>query len=415
MKKRSINRFNKLFPWYAGLSSDLLFWIAVDTLFLTTVKNLSAAQIVSLTSISLISCIILQIPLLNIIKKIGNTNSVRVSSILFLISSILLTFGSNYPTLVIGKILYEIAHTFHNMINAILKNNLELQNRKDDYVKLRTGANEIYAIVTMIISFVSGFMFNINNYLPMICCILFCLICFILSFEMIDYSNNKQLKSNVDKNKKTISKKEKYTKIILFLLLSYGLCFPLINCGQENTKLLIQRELLNNYNVKTTALIIGAILSLSRIIRVISNIIIGKIYKKYQDKIGVVLPILLTTSFCLIITGYMMPIPLTIRILLMSFGYIIILFIRDPFNVYAQNLALNNSTKEQEQTLLSLLELIRKIVRAIISLAFSIILINNPMITVIIILFVLSVLEIIISLYLYNIIKNTNAITERTN
>ena len=122
MEENKLKRFNKIFPWYDGLSGDLLFWVAIDTLFLTVVKNFTASQIVSLTSISMIINILLQVPLLKIIHKIGNTKSVRLGSFLLLISSILLTFGKNYITIVIGKIFYEMAFTFQNMINAVLKN-----------------------------------------------------------------------------------------------------------------------------------------------------------------------------------------------------------------------------------------------------------------------------------------------------
>ena len=84
-------------------------------LFLTTVKNFNASQIVSLTSIFLITSIVLQMPLLKIIKKIGNTKAVRIGSLLLLISSILLTFGPNYTVIAIGKMFYGSAFTFHNM------------------------------------------------------------------------------------------------------------------------------------------------------------------------------------------------------------------------------------------------------------------------------------------------------------
>ncbi len=131
MKQEQIKKFNKVFPWYSGLSGDLLFWVAIDTLFLTVVKQFNASQIVSLTTVSLMTCIALQIPLLKIIKKIGNTNSVRLGSLLMLISSILLTFGTKYTIIAIGRIVYEIAITFQNMANAILKNNLELQQRNN--------------------------------------------------------------------------------------------------------------------------------------------------------------------------------------------------------------------------------------------------------------------------------------------
>lgn len=90
----------------------------------------------------------------------------------------------------------------------------------------------------------------------------------------------------------------------------------------------------------------------------------------------------------------------------MSFGYIIILFVRDPFKVYMQDLALRNVGKEGQQSLLTTMELSRKVVRAIMSFSFTMILLNNPMITVITILFILSIIEILVSIKLYKLIIN---------
>ena len=406
MEENKLKRFNKIFPWYDGLSGDLLFWVAIDTLFLTVVKNFTASQIVSLTSISMIINILLQVPLLKIIHKIGNTKSVRLGSFLLLISSILLTFGKNYITIVIGKIFYEMAFTFQNMINAVLKNNLELQHTENEYIKYRTKANTIYAAVTMIISFVASIMFNINNYLPMIGCITFCVICFILSWYMVDYS--KDNKNKLEKNKETGKGKIKYTKIIIFILLSYGLCYPMVNSGQSNGKLFIQQELLKLYDVEKTSLVIGAILCVSRIVRLLSNIKFDKIHKKYEDKVGIMLPVGLLISLILMIIGYNVSNMPVMKFVIMGLGYVIILFIRDPFKVYMQDLALKNTDKNRQQTLLTTMELSRKIVRTIISLSFTTILLKYPMVLVISILTVLSIIEIFVSIYLYKIIINNN-------
>ena len=406
MEENKLKRFNKIFPWYDGLSGDLLFWVAIDTLFLTVVKNFTASQIVSLTSISMIINILLQVPLLKIIHKIGNTKSVRLGSFLLLISSILLTFGKNYITIVIGKIFYEMAFTFQNMINAVLKNNLELQHTENEYIKYRTKANTIYAAVTMIISFVASIMFNINNYLPMIGCITFCVICFILSWYMVDYS--KDNKNKLEKNKETGKGKIKYTKIIIFILLSYGLCYPMVNSGQSNGKLFIQQELLKLYDVEKTSLVIGAILCVSRIVRLLSNIKFDKIHKKYEDKVGIMLPVGLLISLILMIIGYNVSNMPVMKFVIMGFVYVIILFIRDPFKVYMQDLALKNTDKNRQQTLLTTMELSRKIVRTIISLSFTTILLKYPMVLVISILTVLSIIEIFVSIYLYKIIINNN-------
>lgn len=406
MEENKLKRFNKIFPWYDGLSGDLLFWVAIDTLFLTVVKNFTASQIVSLTSISMIINILLQVPLLKIIHKIGNTKSVRLGSFLLLISSILLTFGKNYITIIIGKIFYEMAFTFQNMINAVLKNNLELQHTENEYIKYRTKANTIYAAVTMIISFVASIMFNINNYLPMIGCITFCVICFILSWYMVDYS--KDNKNKLEKNKETGKGKIKYTKIIIFILLSYGLCYPMVNSGQSNGKLFIQQELLKLYDVEKTSLVIGAILCVSRIVRLLSNIKFDKIHKKYEDKVGIMLPVGLLISLILMIIGYNVSNMPVMKFVIMGFGYVIILFIRDPFKVYMQDLALKNTDKNRQQTLLTTMELSREIVRTIISLSFTTILLKYPMVLVISILTVLSIIEIFVSIYLYKIIINNN-------
>lgn len=402
MEENKLKRFNKIFPWYDGLSGDLLFWVAIDTLFLTIVKNFTASQIVSLTSISMIINILLQVPLLKIIHKIGNTKSVRLGSFLLLISSILLTFGRNYITIVIGKIFYEMSFTFQNMINAVLKNNLELQHTENEYIKYRTKANTIYAMVTMIISFVASIMFNINNYLPMIGCITFCVICFILSWYMVDYS--KDNKKPIEKNKETGKGKIKYTKIIIFILLSYGLFYPMVNSGQSNGKLFIQQELLKLYDVEKTSLVIGAILCVSRIVRLLSNIKFDKIHKKYEDKVGIMLPVGLLISLILMLIGYDVSNMPVMKFVIMGLGYVIILFIRDPFKVYMQDLALKNTDKNSQQTLLTTMELSRKIVRTIISLSFTAILVKNPMVLVISILVILSIIEIFVSLYLYRLI-----------
>lgn len=397
--EQKIKKFKKVFPWYVGLSGDLLFWGAIDTLFLTTVKGLEASQIVSLSTVSLIICIIMQLPLLKLIKKIGNTNSVRVGALMFLIASALLTLGEKYIVIMLGQILYELAFTFRNMANAILKNNLELQNEASEYIKIKTRANTVYAVATMIVSLIVSTMFNMNNYLPMFGCMSVCFICFILAFGIVDYSNNKSITEN--------RKKEKiqYGKIILLLIIIYGLFYTIVNQGQSNGKLFIQQQLLLNYDVAKTATVIGIIVFVSRIVRVISNMSFSKIYEKYQTKMGMIFPIMLSIAILNMILGSIIENNLTFKFIIMSIGYIIIVFIRDPFEVYMQDLALKNVGQDKQQTLLTIMELASKIGRAIIGVSFSIILLKEPMISIIIILFILSIAEILMSIKLYKMVN----------
>lgn len=54
LEKRKRALFSvKTIPWFIGFSNDLMFYIAINTLFLTTVKHLTASQISLLTTVSL--------------------------------------------------------------------------------------------------------------------------------------------------------------------------------------------------------------------------------------------------------------------------------------------------------------------------------------------------------------------------
>ena len=162
-----INRSIKIYPLFASFTGDLIFFVPIDTLFLTLVKGLNASQITAMTMISLIMCIVFQKVILFIVKKIGNVNSLRLGASMLLIASLILTFGKSFVAMLLYKTTHELAVMFLNMDEIILKNNLKALNRKDDYFKIRNKSKIVYATITLFTALVAGQMFNINNYLPM--------------------------------------------------------------------------------------------------------------------------------------------------------------------------------------------------------------------------------------------------------
>ena len=397
---KGIQRFLKYYPWYSGFTADLLFYIAIDTLFLTQVKNFSPVEIVSITSFSQFACIALQFPVLFIIKRIGNTSSVRVGSLSLLLSSILITFGKNYYLVLLGRLFHDIAVIFRTASFVMLENNLDMIGKRHDFVRLRTAANTVYAVITMVISFVASLMFNLNNYLPMLGCIAACVIGFALSLFMKDYSDYDKIQVVSKKHEKV---KVHYSKLIILAIIVYSLFYPLVTSGQSEGKLFIQQNILLNFDIEETSLILGAILCVSRIIRVFSNIVFAKLYEKHQKKLGVALPALLCLAAGLILFGSFIP-QAVIKILVMAVGYIIILFARDPFRLFMQDAIFENTPKQQHQTLLTILEFGVKIGTAGIGLVFSAVLLQYPMLTVIAILFILTLIEIFLSIKLYKML-----------
>ncbi len=397
---KSANRFIKLYPWYSGFTGDLLFYIAIDTLFLSLVKNFSPAQIVSLTSLSQLFCIALQFPVLFVIKKIGNTASVRTGAFFLLTSSVLITFGKSYYTVLLGRVFHDVAAIFRSASIVALENNLDLLDKRSEFVKVRTSSNTVYAVITMLISFVASYMFNLNNYLPMVGCITCCAFGFILSLFLKDSSSYNKI---TYKSKKTSGVKIQYNRVIILTVVIFAIFYSIVTNGQNEGKLFIQQKILLDFDVEATALIIGAIICVSRIIRVVSNLVFVKLYDKYQAKMGVALPVLQAFSIGLMLFGSFVP-QVIVKILVMGVGYTIILFIRDPFRLYIQDVIFALTNKEQHQTLLTVLEFGVKIATAGIGLAFSAILMSYEMIVIIAIMLAIAIIEIVLSMILYRAI-----------
>ena len=157
----------KLFPLFYAFSADLIFFVPIDTLFLTLVKGLNASQISAMMMLGLLVCILSQKIVLKAIQKIGNTNSVRLGVFMLLLSSIIVTFGKSFASMVLYRIINELAFMFWNMSSILLKNDLIYLRRENEYFSIRNRAKIVYGIITLVTALISGYLFNIDKYIPM--------------------------------------------------------------------------------------------------------------------------------------------------------------------------------------------------------------------------------------------------------
>jgi len=397
--ERKLNRYLRTYPLFAGITGDLLFYIAVDTLFLTVVKNLSAAQIVSLTSISAFACILLQMPILKLIQKLGNTRSTQLGALILFIGALSITFGSNFYWIAFGRICRQFSVLFKSTLAVSLKNNLDLLHREEDYVKFRTAGNMAYSIITMLIAFVASRMFVWNHMAPMYGCIICAFMGVLLSCFMTDYSNYDKVVSK----KAQIKNKTRFNALILLSLFSFALFLPLVETGQSNGILFLQQKLMEDLDVDRTAILIGIVIAASRIVRVFSNLVFVRIYKTMKYKVGTLLSLLLIVSFFLFVVGSFAP-SYYLKTAIMGIGYLVLLFIRDPFRIYTQDVILNHAEKENHQSLIATLEFSVMFGSATMGLCFSLILLKFPMLAVIGTMLVLAICQLILCMRLYRII-----------
>lgn len=397
---KKINRSIKIYPLFASFTGDLIFFVPIDTLFLTLVKGLNASQITAMTMVALIICIVFQKVILAIVKKIGNVNSLRLGATMLLIASLVLTFGKSFIAMLLYKSIHELAVMFLNMDEIILKNNLKAVNRKDDYFKIRNKSKIIYAIITLFTALVAGKMFNVNNYLPMYLSIIIYVL--VLGTAFLYYES----KVNDEREIKKEHKKLKITSIIFYIILSNAVFYSIIKMGQNNSKLFMQYDFQKFLSVEMVTYYITTIVFISRIARLVGNVIFGKVYSKIKDKMSIVLTICLVLAFLLLIIGHFIESAFICKVIIMSLGFFLILAIRDSFQTYIEDVALTISNKEEQQEIIIKIEVYRRLGTLILSAIFTLILMKYELIVIEFILLSLSIIEIFINKSLCNKLSN---------
>lgn len=401
--KKYVNSFIRSYIWFSALDGDLIFMAIIDTLFLSMVKGLSASEITLFTTIPAGIGILIQPYILKMIHKVGNTHSVRISAICLLLSSVIITFGKGFGILILGRLFYEITFVFQNMVNIMLKNNLIYAKRKGEYVSVRNKSTICYAVITAMIALVAGSLFNINPYLPMILNIIVCLICCVIAFSMKDITKNDKIPDVKLKAKKS----EKMSIIVYVAILSYAFFYTAVNIGQNNSKLFIQYQLSDYFDAQKTATYFGMIISLSRIARIISNVLFDKMYRKLKDKINIALCGTFVFAFVFIVLGSFINSNLYLKFAFMISGFCIILAVRDPFRIYIQDLILRVSKPHEQQTLMAHLELARKIGQTLMGFAVSAVLLKFSILWIIIGAGVIGLMTLKTTVRLFELVKRS--------
>ena len=388
----------KLYPWFSSISGDLLFFIAIDTLFLSTVRGLMASQIALMTAIGTLVCVALQYPLLRLIKLVGNQNAIRIGTFLLLCSACLYAFG-NTPLTFLACIFYYLALFFIEMKVNILKNNLDYTNNSQDYMRIDSRSKLLYSIYTLIIIIISAPLFNINPYIPMYCCIFFALIAFIFSFFIKDVSVNQE--NTLDQ-----AQSYKLSKPIIIAIIASVLFVPLLIISTTNAKLLTQEMLENAYNLESIVYFVSGLVLAGRLMRVISVFCFGKYCNKLTEKSLLTMTILLLVSILSIICGSILSGILGYIFILIGFGALFGLI--DPYQLVIKNFILKNTQGYTAQKALSLNYTAISIGQLLLNFIATIVLLKLPIIYALITFAIFAIIEVVIIVLLLKSIKVNN-------
>ncbi len=185
---RKIRRNNaRLYPIYKMFSWDLLFFYSIEFLFYTITKKVTASEILVINGFYLIFRIIMQIPAVAITDFLGKSKSIILGNILLIIYMLVLISCPGIISIIIADLIFSLGYDIKTIAESnLLYDSVATRGGEGLYSKLDARGGSWYYILDGIASLVSGYLFVINNYLPMFICLGFIIASTIISFGFKD-------------------------------------------------------------------------------------------------------------------------------------------------------------------------------------------------------------------------------------
>lgn len=196
-KKRRNNAI--LYPIYKMFSWDLLCFYSIEFLFYTITKNITTSQVLLITATYIIGKMLFQIPAVALSDYLGKRVSMIMGNSILVIYMLLLIISPNIWWMILATALSGFGYN----IKVISEGNLlydSVATRGGDgiYTKIDSQGASGYYIIDTILSVIAGYMFVINNYLPLYICLTFLIISLILSFKFQDIHRSKKEKTGIN-------------------------------------------------------------------------------------------------------------------------------------------------------------------------------------------------------------------------
>lgn len=194
-KRRDMRKNNmRIFPIYKKLAWDYLFYYAIDFLFLTQAKGISASNIILANTFYSLFIIIMQIPASIIVEFLGKRNSLVFSNILNSIYFIMIMLSRNLGDLIFVYFISAVAFSIKSVSEpSLLNESIPPSRYKGEiYSKINGKGASGYYMLNSISKMISGILYTINAYIPMCCGLVVSIITVILSCRFIEPVKNKR-------------------------------------------------------------------------------------------------------------------------------------------------------------------------------------------------------------------------------
>lgn len=287
-EKEQINARKKnmrIYSVHRMLTFDLLFYYAIKFLFLTQVKGFTASDIVTVSAFLGLFKVLFQIPITVVIDKIGNRRSLIIADLFQATSVTVIMLSNSLPVLIIGNLFGAIAVAMKDVAEPGLLNSSipDVKEKSQIYSKIDGKSVGNFYYISAFSAIVSGFLFDINGYIPMTICVIILLISALLATGFTELTPV-QKQENIKKYYKTYFRDLKLAFSFIFnssrlkaLMLFSGVMYGIIMV--MNT---YEMGLLDEMGL--SASITGIIYAIMQIVAGISSKHHEKIHQKYKNK-----------------------------------------------------------------------------------------------------------------------------------
>lgn len=288
----------QLYPKYKMLSWDMLFYYAIIFLFFTETKGILAADVLLAESFYPLFKVILLIPATILIEKIGKRKSLISGNFFVALSILTYIFATNFKMIVLGQFFSAVGYVIKGICETnMLYDSLEKNEKRGiNFSKIDGKATSLYYYIDGISSVISGFLFAINGYLPLIFCLLITIISVVMSMKF-EETNDIQEKEktkitkefiNLGKSLKSIFESPRLRNLLIFGTVFSGILAVLVT---------LRSSILSDVGVPSQYF--GIIFAILGIISGISAKNQYKIHSKFRNKTlaSLALPVVISCIF----------------------------------------------------------------------------------------------------------------------
>ena len=229
-KEFYMNRNIKLSPSLIGLTWDVIFVWIISTLYFTTVKGISNAQVITLDSILMLFGCLFCVPAVKLFQNISAIKSVRIGLFGYVGYLLLCIFGKNYFTFILAQPFLAFGYAVMGVkCNSILTQSLSVVKRDKEYQRIYGKGLSVFYIIECIGAIAVTYVYNWKPTMVYWLSLVIVAFCFLLTFFFKEPS--KFMEKNVDidskvESIKTVKKPDGFFKILkssfFVLLLIYA-------------------------------------------------------------------------------------------------------------------------------------------------------------------------------------------------